>query len=54
MKVLIDACAPKALKIALAVSGFDCTTVQEAGLLAHISESGGSGACRLENNVCNT
>jgi hypothetical protein len=31
MKVLIDECAPKALKIALAVSGFDCTTVQEAG-----------------------
>jgi len=31
MKVLIDECAPKALKVALAVSGFDCTTVQEAG-----------------------
>ena len=31
MKVLIDECAPKALKVALAASGFDCTTVQEAG-----------------------
>jgi predicted nuclease of predicted toxin-antitoxin system len=31
MKVLIDECAPKALKIALVASGFDCTTVQEAG-----------------------
>lgn len=31
MKVLIDECAPKALKMALAASGFDCTTVQEAG-----------------------
>jgi hypothetical protein len=29
--ILIDECAPKALKVALAVSGFDCTTVQEAG-----------------------
>ncbi len=31
MKVLIDECAPKALKVALAPSGFDCTTVREAG-----------------------
>jgi hypothetical protein len=31
MKVLIDKCAPKALKVALAARGFDCTTVQEAG-----------------------
>src|SRR5215475_11279 len=31
MKVLVDECAPKALKMALAASGFDCTTVQEAG-----------------------
>jgi predicted nuclease of predicted toxin-antitoxin system len=31
MKVLIDECAPKALKVALAANGFDCTTVQEAG-----------------------
>jgi predicted nuclease of predicted toxin-antitoxin system len=31
MKVLIDECAPKAMKVALAASGFDCTTVQEAG-----------------------
>jgi hypothetical protein len=27
MKVLIDECAPKALKVALAARGFDCTTV---------------------------
>jgi len=27
MKVLIDECAPKALKVALAAHGFDCTTV---------------------------
>ena len=31
MKVLIDECAPKALKAALATGGFDCTTVQEVG-----------------------
>jgi predicted nuclease of predicted toxin-antitoxin system len=31
MRVLIDECAPKALKAALVVSGYDCTTVQEAG-----------------------
>jgi predicted nuclease of predicted toxin-antitoxin system len=31
MKVLIDECAPNALKVALAARGFDCTTVQEAG-----------------------
>ena len=31
MKVLIDESAPKALKVALAASAFDCTTVQEAG-----------------------
>jgi hypothetical protein len=31
MKVLIDECAPKALRVALGASGFDCTSVQEAG-----------------------
>ncbi len=31
MKVLIDEGAPKAMKVALVASGFDCTTVQEAG-----------------------
>lgn len=31
MKVLIDECAPRALKAALVASGHDCTTVQEAG-----------------------
>jgi len=31
MKVLIDECAPKALKVALAAGGFDCATVQHAG-----------------------
>ena len=31
MKVLIDECVPKALKMVLAASGFDCTTAQEAG-----------------------
>jgi predicted nuclease of predicted toxin-antitoxin system len=31
MKVLIDECVPKVLKVELAASGFDCTTVQEAG-----------------------
>jgi predicted nuclease of predicted toxin-antitoxin system len=31
MRVLIDECAPKALKAALVASGYDCTTVQEAG-----------------------
>jgi hypothetical protein len=31
MKLLIDECAPKALKVAPAASGFDCATVQEAG-----------------------
>lgn len=31
MRILIDECVPKALKSALAVDGFDCTTVQEAG-----------------------
>jgi hypothetical protein len=31
MKVLIDECAPKAMKVVLAASGFDCTTGQEAG-----------------------
>jgi hypothetical protein len=31
MKVLIDDCAPKASKVALAAGGFDCTTVQDAG-----------------------
>jgi predicted nuclease of predicted toxin-antitoxin system len=31
MRVLIDECAPKALKLALVEGGFDSTTVQEAG-----------------------
>ena len=31
MKVLIDECAPKVMKVELAASGFDCTTVEEAG-----------------------
>jgi predicted nuclease of predicted toxin-antitoxin system len=31
MRVLIDECAPRALKLALAAAGYDCTTVQEAG-----------------------
>ena len=31
MKVLIDECAPRALKTVLAANGYDCTTVQEAG-----------------------
>jgi len=31
MKVLIDECAPRALKYTLAVHGHECLTVQEAG-----------------------
>ena len=31
MRVLIDECAPKALKAQLTASGYDCMTVQEAG-----------------------
>ena len=31
MKVLIDECAPKVMKVELAASGFDCMTVEEAG-----------------------
>lgn len=31
MKVLIDECAPRALKHSLAVHGHECLTVQEAG-----------------------
>lgn len=31
MKVLIDECAPKALKIFLSKQGHECLTVQEAG-----------------------
>src|SRR5271167_245394 len=31
MKVLIDECAPKALKYALAPHGHECLTVEEAG-----------------------
>ena len=31
MKVLIDECAPKALKSALVAKGYDCAMVQEAG-----------------------
>jgi hypothetical protein len=33
MKVLIDECAPKALKVALAARGFDCTTVSGSGMV---------------------
>ena len=31
MKVLVDECAPKALKQAVAAQGYECLTVQEAG-----------------------
>lgn len=31
MRILIDECAPKALKMALVAAGYDCETVQEAG-----------------------
>ena len=31
MKILIDECAPKALKASLAAHGHNCSTVQEAG-----------------------
>lgn len=31
MKILIDECVPFVLKTALVASGYDCTTVQEAG-----------------------
>ena len=31
MKILLDECAPRALKLALIVAGHECTTVQEAG-----------------------
>jgi hypothetical protein len=31
MKVLIDECAPKVMKVELAASGSDCATVEEAG-----------------------
>ena len=31
MRVLIDECAPRALKLALLVGGHECLTVQEAG-----------------------
>ena len=31
MKVLIDECAPRALKQALAAHGYECLTVQDAG-----------------------
>lgn len=31
MKVLVDECAPRALKYALAAHGHECLTVQEAG-----------------------
>jgi predicted nuclease of predicted toxin-antitoxin system len=30
-EILIDECAPRALKTALVTGGYDCTTVQEAG-----------------------
>jgi predicted nuclease of predicted toxin-antitoxin system len=31
MRILIDECAPKAMKAGLVAGGYDCTTVQEAG-----------------------
>jgi predicted nuclease of predicted toxin-antitoxin system len=31
MRVLVDECAPKVMKAALAAGGHECTTVQEAG-----------------------
>jgi predicted nuclease of predicted toxin-antitoxin system len=31
MRILVDECAPQALKAALVAGGYDCTTVQEAG-----------------------
>jgi predicted nuclease of predicted toxin-antitoxin system len=31
MRILVDECAPIALKMALVDGGYDCTTVQEAG-----------------------
>jgi len=31
MKILIDECAPRALKASLAEHGHECLTVQEAG-----------------------
>lgn len=31
MKVLVDECAPRALRIFLSQRGYDCLTVQEAG-----------------------
>ncbi len=31
MRVLIDECAPKALKTELEAGGYDCMTVQDAG-----------------------
>ena len=31
MRILVDECAPRALKVALVAGGYDCTTVQEAG-----------------------
>jgi hypothetical protein len=40
MKVLIDECAPKALKVALAARGFGCTTVQEAGFVFLLALAG--------------
>jgi len=31
VRVLIDECAPRALKLAVVEAGYDCLTVQEAG-----------------------
>jgi predicted nuclease of predicted toxin-antitoxin system len=31
MKILVDECAPRALKLSLAAEGHECLTVQEAG-----------------------
>jgi predicted nuclease of predicted toxin-antitoxin system len=39
MKVLIDECAPRALKYTLAVHGHECLTVQENGELLALAEA---------------
>ncbi len=31
MRILVDECAPRALKMALVAGGYECLTVQEAG-----------------------
>jgi predicted nuclease of predicted toxin-antitoxin system len=58
MKVLIDECAPKALKQALAAHGFECLTVQEAGWsgrvngeLLELAEAGFDALITLDTNL---